>query len=227
MSACSFVETPISEIIDEIAMGPFGSNIKTDCFVSSGIPVFSGTNLTSFETNDKSLRFVTEEKAFSLGNALASRGDIVVTHRGTLGQVAVIPNDSGYDHYVISQSQFRFRCNNTAIPKYIVYYLHTREGQWKLLSNKTQTGVPALGRPTSTFKKLTIPLPRIEIQERIVTLLDSLQLKIELNNQLNDYFGCVRATFETSISPDMSLGRRASRSEPRCCDSISLISICR
>lgn len=194
MSACSFVETPISEVIDEIAMGPFGSNIKTDCFVNSGIPVFSGVNLTSFETNDNGLRYVTEEKASSLRNALASRGDVVVTHRGTLGQIAVIPNTSRYKHYVISQSQFRFRCNHTVLPKYVVYYFHTREGRWKLLSNKTQTGVPALSRPTSTFKKLTIPLPKIAIQRSIVAFLDSLQLKIELNNRLNDYlFECCAA----------------------------------
>ena len=28
---------PVSDLIDEIAMGPFGSNIKVDCFVDEGI----------------------------------------------------------------------------------------------------------------------------------------------------------------------------------------------
>lgn len=31
----------IAELIDEIAMGPFGSNIKVECFVDEGIPVAS------------------------------------------------------------------------------------------------------------------------------------------------------------------------------------------
>ena len=97
----------ISELIEEIAMGPFGSNIKVDCFVDKGVPVFNGSNLTGFATNDDELRYVTEEKAKSLGRALASRGDVVVTHRGTLGQIAYIPNDSLYEHCIISQSQFR------------------------------------------------------------------------------------------------------------------------
>lgn len=179
-------EYRIVDIIDEIAMGPFGSNIKAECFVESGVPVFNGSNLTGFSTNDNALRFVTAEKAKELGNAIAKRGDVVVTHRGTLGQIAYIPDDSAYDQYVISQSQFRVRLNTEiCLPEYLVYYFHTPEGQWKILSNKTQTGVPALGRPTSTFKKLIIPLPGSVVQKKVVTLLDSIQRKIGLNNRIN------------------------------------------
>jgi type I restriction enzyme S subunit len=29
-------------------MGPFGSNIKVDCFVDNGIPVLNGSNLDGF-----------------------------------------------------------------------------------------------------------------------------------------------------------------------------------
>lgn len=180
-------EVCVEDLIDEIAMGPFGSNIKTDCFVNSGIPVFNGSNLTGFETNDTALRYVTPEKANSLGNALASRGDIVITHRGTLGQVAMVPYDSKYPRYVISQSQFRIRCNDKVLPKFFVYYFHTREGQWRLLSNKTQTGVPALGRPTSTFRKLSMPLPTFEKQAKIVQVIDAIQEKIKNNTKLNGY----------------------------------------
>lgn len=177
----------ISELIEEIAMGPFGSNIKVDCFVDEGVPVFNGSNLTGFVTNDKELRYVTEEKAESLGRALASRGDVVVTHRGTLGQIAYIPYESLYEHYIISQSQFRMRMNEKVLPAYLVYYFHTPLGQWKIMSNKAQTGVPALGRPTSTFQKIEIELPDIETQKKVVRLLDSIQSTIKLNQQTNDY----------------------------------------
>ena len=40
--------TKISEIIEEISMGPFGSDIKVDNFVDSGIPVLNGSNLVKF-----------------------------------------------------------------------------------------------------------------------------------------------------------------------------------
>lgn len=176
----------VAELIDEIAMGPFGSNIKVSCFVDEGIPVLNGSNLDDFVLKEDSFRYITEEKANSLKKANAYRGDIVITHRGTLGQVSYIPENSKYDRYVISQSQFRVKCNNKVLPEYLVYYLHTPIGQHKLLSNASQVGVPALARPTTTFQQLEIELPDIQTQKKIVSVLNSLQKKIALTQQIND-----------------------------------------
>ena len=175
----------MSELIEEISMGPFGSNIKVECFTDSGVPVLNGSNLVGFRLNEDSFNYVTEEKATSLGKANAHRGDIVITHRGTLGQIVYIPQNSKYSRYVISQSQFRVRCNEKVIPEYLVYYFHSRLGQHKLLSNASQVGVPSLARPTSTFQKLTVSIPPIAKQKEIVKILSSLDDKIKLNNAIN------------------------------------------
>ena len=176
----------ISELIDEIAMGPFGSNIKVECFVDEGIPVLNGSNLNGFFLTEESFRYVTEEKATSLGRANAYRGDIVITHRGTLGQIVCIPENSKHDRYVISQSQFRVRCNDKVIPDYLVYYFHTPIGQHKLLSNASQVGVPALARASTTFQKIAVELPNLEIQRKVVSILNSIEEKIKINNTINE-----------------------------------------
>ena len=176
----------ISELIDEIAMGPFGSNIKVESFVDDGVPVLNGSNLEGFQLGEKSFRYVTEEKASSLGRANAHRGDIIITHRGTLGQIAYIPQTSKYERYIISQSQFRIKCNEKVLPEYLVYYFHTPIGQHKLLSNASQVGVPALARPSSTFQKIEVEIPDLDIQRRVVNIINSLQNKIALNNKIND-----------------------------------------
>ena len=176
----------VTDLIDEIAMGPFGSNIKVSCFVDSGVPVLNGSNLEGFSLSEKAFRFVTKEKADSLNKANAHRGDIVITHRGTLGQIVFIPQDSRYDRYVISQSQFRVRCNDKVLPEYLVYYFHTPIGQHKLLSNASQVGVPALARPSSTFQQIEVELPELSIQKRVVEIITTIQKKIENNQELND-----------------------------------------
>ena len=176
----------IADLIDEIAMGPFGSNIKVSCFVDSGVPVLNGSNLEGFSLSEKTFRYVTREKADSLNKANAHRGDIVITHRGTLGQIAFIPQDSKYDRYVISQSQFRVRCNDKVLPEYLVYYFHTPIGQHKLLSNASQVGVPALARPSSTFQQIEVVLPELSIQKRVVEIIFTIQKKIANNQELND-----------------------------------------
>ena len=176
----------VADLIDEIAMGPFGSNIKVSCFVDSGVPVLNGSNLEGFSLSEKAFRYVTEEKADSLNKANAHRGDIVITHRGTLGQIVFIPQDSRYDRYVISQSQFRVRCNDKVLPEYLVYYFHTPIGQYKLLSNASQVGVPALARPSSTFQQIEVTLPELSIQKRVAEIITTIQRKIENNQELND-----------------------------------------
>lgn len=176
----------IADLIDEIAMGPFGSNIKVSCFVDSGVPVLNGSNLEGFSLSEKTFRYVTREKADSLNKANAHRGDIVITHRGTLGQIVFIPQDSKYDRYVISQSQFRVRCNDKVLPEYLVYYFHTPIGQHKLLSNASQVGVPALARPSSTFQQIEVVLPELSIQKRVVEIISTIQKKIANNQELND-----------------------------------------
>lgn len=167
-------------------MGPFGSNIKVDCFVDKGIPVLNGSNLEGFELSEKSFRYVTEEKADSLKKANAHKGDVVITHRGTLGQIVYIPQTAQRDRYVISQSQFRVKCNKKVLPEYFVYYFHTPIGQHKLLSNASQVGVPALARPSSTFQKIEIEIPDLEIQKKVVKLIGSLQTRINTNAAIND-----------------------------------------
>ena len=180
-----FKKMKIADVISEISMGPFGSNIKVDCFVDNGIPVLNGSNLDGFALKEETFRYVTEEKADSLGKANAHRGDVVITHRGTLGQIVFIPCDSLYDRYVISQSQFRVKCNDRILPEYLVYYFHTRIGQSKLLSNASQVGVPALARASTTFQKIEIDVPDIDSQQKIVDVLETIRTKIVANNSIN------------------------------------------
>ena len=174
----------IKDLISEISMGPFGSNIKVDCFVDSGIPVLNGSNLDGFVLKEDEFRYVTEEKADSLGKANAHRRDVVITHRGTLGQIIFIPETSKYSRYVISQSQFRVKCNERILPEYLVYYFHTKIGQHKLLSNASQVGVPALARASTTFQQIDIDIPNIEIQTKIISILESIRKKIQNNNEI-------------------------------------------
>lgn len=181
-----FETVKIADLISEISMGPFGSNIKVECFVDDGIPVLNGSNLEGFALKEASFRYVTEEKADSLGKANAHRGDVVITHRGTLGQIVFIPYDSEFNRYVISQSQFRVKCNEKLLPEYLVYYFHTRIGQHKLLANASQVGVPALARASTTFQTIEIEVPDIESQHKVVNILETIRKKIDRNTEIND-----------------------------------------
>lgn len=178
--------TELSQVITDIAAGPFGSNLKVECFVPTGFPIIDGANLKGFKVTDNITKFVTEEKAQSLHRSIAHRGDVVVTISGTIGQIAYIPEDSEYEAYLVSQRQFRVTFDDTQVfVPYLVYYFHTAQGQHQILSFANQTGVPALSQPLKNFKKITIDLPSLEEQRRIAGILGSLDDKIELNRRIN------------------------------------------
>ena len=167
-------------------MGPFGSDIKVEYFVDKGVPVLNGSNISGFKVTDDFHNYVTEERANGYRKAIAVRGDIVITHRGTLGQIAYVPDDSQYEKYVISQSQFKVRLDTDKVnPVYFTYYFHTNEGQQRLLSFKSHVGVPALAQATTNFRLLDFPLIPKPKQDAIASVLKILDQKIELNNQIN------------------------------------------
>ena len=176
-------ETRIEDIAERIAMGPFGSDIKVDNFVPQGVPIIRGGNLSSGRFNDDNFVYLTEEKADKLSAANAFQDDIVFTHRGTLGQVGIIPKTK-FARYVVSQSQMKLTCKtNLAAPPFIYYFFKSNIGQQALLINTSQTGVPAISRPVTSLKNITILLPSLPEQRRIAHILGTLDDKIENNRK--------------------------------------------
>lgn len=183
------MEVELNEVIDDIAAGPFGSNLKKECFVEDGFPIIDGANLKGFKVTDNITKYVTSEKAYSLHRSIAKRNDVVVTISGTLGQIAYIPKDSQYEEYLCSQRQFRVTFDSTRVyVPYLVYYFHTFEGQNKILMFANQVGVPALSQPLKNFRLIKIDLPDMEEQRRIAGVVESIDSMIETNNKINRNF---------------------------------------
>ena len=178
----------IDDIAEKVAMGPFGSSIKVETFTPSGVPIISGQHLHGSRVDDKpGFNFISEAHAERLRGASVRKGDVILTHRGNIGQIACIPNNSQYEKYVVSQSQFYMRSKpSEAIPEFIVAYFKTPEGQHELLANASQVGVPSIARPVTYLRSIEIPIPPIQEQRDIAHILGTLDDKIELNRRMNE-----------------------------------------
>ena len=167
-------------------MGPFGSKIKAENFVRAGVPVIKGGNLGGTYLSETSFDFLTQEKASELASSKAGRLDIVVTHRGTLGQVGLIPESSKYEQYVVSQSQLKMSFDTEKVdPYYVYYFLRSPLGQSRLLANTSQVGVPAIAQALTTIRQLQIPLPPRDSQTEITATLRALDDRISLLRETN------------------------------------------
>ena len=193
-------EVTIEDIAEKVAMGPFGSSIKVETFVSDGVPVISGQHLHGFRVDDApGFNFISPEHAQRLANANVHRGDIVFTHAGNIGQAAYIPEDSQFERYVISQRQFYLRCDRSkALPEFVVLYFRSPEGQHQLLANTSQVGVPSIAQPVTYLRTIRISLPPLAEQHTIAYILGALDEKIELNRRMNETLEAMaRALFKS------------------------------
>ncbi len=179
-------ESTFAEIAAErgLAGGPFGSNLGRKDYVPSGIPVLRGQNLSTGRFVDYSdCVFVTNEKLRStLVRNTAEPGDVVFTQRGTLGQVAVVPQGP-FEIAVISQSQMRLRVSLTVADPWFVFYFSTSPAFLEQLGNRAiVTGVPHIN--LGILSNMRVPLPPLAEQRRIAGVLGALDDLIDTNQRL-------------------------------------------
>jgi len=165
-----------------IAIGPFGSRMKSNCYVDSGVPVIRGTNLGASPSFINDFVFITKEKADELGSCNVYEGDLVFPHRGSIGEVGIVTDG----RYVLSSSLMKLRCDpHKAYPLFIYYFFKSTKGRHELLKNASQVGTPGIGQPLTSLKSIELPLPPLHIQKEIASILEMLDRKIQLNQQIN------------------------------------------
>ncbi|HDC4811903.1 restriction endonuclease subunit S [Enterobacter ludwigii] len=166
-----------------ITIGPFGSRMKSDCYVESGIAVIRGTNLGSTSHFINDFVYITEKKADELASCNVYKNDLVFPHRGSIGEVGIVEHEQ---RYVLSSSLMKLTCAaDKACPKFIYYFFKSSTGRHELLKNASQVGTPGIGQPLSSLKSIELSLPPLKIQENIVKILSGLDEKIHINQQIN------------------------------------------
>ena len=74
-----------------IAIGPFGSRMKSDLYTADGVPVIRGTNISDTRAWKGDWVFISDETADSMRNSNVFAGDLVFPHRGAIGEVGMCP----------------------------------------------------------------------------------------------------------------------------------------
>ena len=124
---------------------------------------------------DTELRTASIEK----GDLLFARQSLVLEGAGKCSIVKEIDSPTVFESHLI-----RCRINSSlALPEYIYYYFKSREGRHNIESIVEQ--VAAAGIRGRDLVKLSITIPSIEVQRRIVDILLSFDEKIEINNRIN------------------------------------------
>jgi len=108
---------------------------------------------------------------------ILSKGDIIISARGTVGELAIIPSDMAFN-----QSCYGLRAKDF-VDSTFLYYLLKQSAN--ILKHNTHGSVfDTITR--ETFENISVKLPPLPTQQKIAAILSSLDDKIELNNKIND-----------------------------------------
>ncbi len=123
----------------------------------------------------------TEKKITKLGlenssTKILSKGDIIISARGTVGELAIIPSDMAFN-----QSCYGLRAKDFVDSTFLYYLL---KQSVNILKHNTHGSVfDTITR--ETFENISVQLPPLPTQQKIAAILSSLDDKIELNNKIN------------------------------------------
>ncbi len=167
----------LSEIMDLIGGGtPKTSNPD---YWNGNIPWLSVKDFG----NDYRYVYETEKHITELGlknssTKLLNKGDIIISARGTVGEIATIPYPMAFN-----QSCYGLRAKKEIVSEDFLYYLIKHNV--RLLKKNTHGSVfDTITR--DTFDGIEVDVPSIDTQEKIASILSDFDEKIELNNAINN-----------------------------------------
>jgi type I restriction enzyme S subunit len=154
---------------DSIRTGPFGSSLKSDEFLDEGVRVYNQRSVYD-EDFSKSDIFISEEKFLELKGFIVLPGDILITSRGTIGRMTIVPEDGEIG--VLHPCLIRLRLNQEIlIPSYLWWYINQSSlfiTSVKIESNSTTIEVIY----SETLSTIRIPIPGIKEQMEIIDFLN-------------------------------------------------------
>lgn len=151
----------------------------------SGYCVFLNTgNVTKDGFDFSELEFITEEKDRLLRKGKAKANDIVLTTRGTVGNVGYVSENIHHKIIRINSGMVIVRTNSEQfLPYYVYIFFRSESFKNQCLKNGSGSAQPQL--PISALKNISIPCLSITTQQYIVSIIQALDAKIELNNRIN------------------------------------------
>lgn len=149
---------------------------------SSGSCLFLNTgNVTKNGFYFEKCQFITAEKDALLRKGKLRHGDVVLTTRGTLGNVGFFSNKLPYQSVRINSGMLILRASVEFDSRFLFYAVQSPMFQAQINGVKTGSAQPQL--PVKTLKEMEVSFPSREGQERIADVLSAYDELIENNRR--------------------------------------------
>ena len=177
------VPTALGDLVDFID-GDRGKNYPTfDEFTSTGYCLFlNASNVTSTGFNFDNCMFVSEEKDKLMNKGHLSPYDIVLTSRGTLGNVALYDKHIKYENVRINSGMLIIRPKTKRLSPYFIYAL-LKSSYMKAAIERFKSGSAQPQLPIKDLQKITFEIPE---SDTVLVALDRQFLAVEESISINN-----------------------------------------
>ena len=175
--------TTVCAIID----GDRGKNYpKQDEFSDTGYCLFlNAKNVTATGFSFESRMFITKEKDNALHNGKLERGDVVLTTRGTLGNLAFYDDSVPFENVRINSGMVILRMNKSVMTE--VFFIEQFKLQLQSIKGKIASGSAQPQLPISTMNKIRILLAPMALQEQFAAFVEQVdKSKVAVQKALDE-----------------------------------------
>lgn len=165
-----FKSEKLSKNVEEMFIGPFGSDLKNNCFVSKDEAyciVYEQKHAISGTITDEN-RYITEKKYQQLKRFTLLPGDIIVSCRGTIGKIFLLPENAplGIMHPSIMKIRLK---KDTYNKKFFISLLRNKMDE---LINKADGTSVKMAITATKLGNIDFIIPNLTLQNKYVDLLD-------------------------------------------------------
>lgn len=169
--------------------GPFGSNLKKEHYVDTGVRIIQLQNIGEGYWKDNSKVYTSIKKADELVRCNAYPGELVIAKMAPVARTTIIPYCN--ERYVLCSDAVKLKPYKMIDTQYIKYMMNSNIIKNIVMENST--GITRQRTSLGKLKSLTIPLPPVQEQKRIVEkvdklikICDELELRIEKSKKYSE-----------------------------------------
>ena len=161
---------PMEEEFPFIRNGFVGTVTPYFTSKEQGVRYLEGTNIHDGVISDNEIVYVSKEFHQKHSRNELKDGDILMVQSGHVGECAVVDDKyAGSNCHALIIMSNAGRCNS----RFVMHYLRSTEGKARL--KKITTGGTVKHILASNMKKFMIPVPPLDVQNRIVNVLDNFE----------------------------------------------------
>lgn len=159
------VEQAINQkIIDKPLDGNHGGkHPKTSDYVPSGVPFIMANNLVDGSVDLINCAFISKKQADSLDKGFARDGDVLITHKGTIGRTAIL--HCQYPYIMLTPQVTYYRPIDGIIPEYLKAYFDTDYFQG-IIGKIASIGSTRAYIGITAQQELPLVIPPMELQNQ-------------------------------------------------------------